>query len=280
MVLLLTTDGQIAAAVTGSASARGNAVGIVSETGTIQMLCGNRLIPLNAQAEEKYYGQIVRISAAQKDTVNLSVLTGGTSGDLDVGARTLGSKKLAENVLVFDFGKQITLSQITSSTVKKDRITYARTNWAGDIDLLVLNRKADATEIYGKAIVRTTTVGEGEDAETTTTVEVVYGDKTTGEFEMASPVKNGAYVSAKIKDGRLTGLSELTALKKVSSQSWIGTGTVLHGGKTYTVSPNVLCYNLDSKEWVSLDQALAYSNKANLYTKDGIVQIIEVAHQM
>ena len=279
MTLLLTADGQVAAAVSGNASARSNAVGIVSDTGSIQMLCGTKLIPLGVQAEEKYHGQVVRVSSSKKDAVNLTILTTGVSGDLDVSAKTLGTRKLAENVLVFDQGEQISLSQLTSGIVKKDQITYARANWAGDVDLIVLNGKTDGTVIYGKAIVRTTTVGEGEDAETTTTIEVVYGDKTTGEITTGYAVRNGSYVEAKIKEGRFTGLSELTALKKVSSQAWIGTGSVLHGGRTYTVPKDVLCYNLDSKDWVTLEQALAYSDTADLYVKDGVVRIIDVAHK-
>ena len=143
-----------------------------------------------------------------------------------------------------------------------------------------MNGKSDSSVIYGRAIVRTTTVGEGEYAETNTTVEVVYGDKTTGEMETGYTVPNGAYVAAKVKDGRFTSLTTLGCLKTVSDSAWVGHSSVLHGGRSYSVSPNVLCYNKDSQEWVTLEAALAYSKTADLYVKDGTVHIIEVAHKI
>lgn len=278
MTLLLTADGQVAAAVESNATARSNAVGIVSDDGSISLLCGTAKIPLAATAAEQYYGQGVRISSTKKDALNLYAMSGGVSGDLDISAGTLGSKNLADNVMIFDTGKQITLSQITSGIVKESQITAARTNWAGDVDLIVLNSGQSGTVIYGRAIVRTTTVGEGEDAEMTTTVEVVYGDKTTGKLTTSYSVRNGDYVAANVKDGRLTRLSVLTELKNVSNSSWTATGSVLFAGRSYAVPNDVLCYNTDSKEWVTLEQAQAYADKANLYVKDGIVRIVEVAH--
>ena len=279
MTLLLTADGQIAAAVEGTASSRGNALALVSDDGSIHLICGTALIPLEAKAEEKYAGQVVRVSSTQKGSVNLTSLSGGVSGDLNLSEKTLGTKQLTENVLVFDHGKQITLSQITRETVKKDQITYAHTNWAGNVDLIVLNARTDSDTIYGKAIVRTTVIGEGEDAETSTTVEVVYGDKSTGEMETAYSVSNGSYVAVKVKAGQLISLTPLGCLKTVSDTAWIGNEAVLHGGRSYSVSPDVLCYNKDSQEWVTLDAARAYSQTADLYVKDGVVHIIEVAYK-
>jgi hypothetical protein len=279
MTLLLTADGQVAAAVEGNSSSRSNAIAIVSDDGTINLLCGTTMIPLGIKAEEKYAGQVVRLSSNKKDAVNLTPLSSGVSGDLNLIERTLGTKQLTENVLVFDGGKQISISQITSGIVKKDQITYARTNWAGDVDLIVLNGKSDSSVIYGRAIVRTTTVGEGEYAETNTTVEVVYGDKTTGEIETGYIVPNGAYVAAKVKDGRFTSLTTLGCLKTVSDSAWVGNSSVLHGGRSYSVSPDVLCYNKDSREWITLDAARAYSKTADLYVKDGIIRIIEVTYK-
>ena len=39
---------------------------------------------------------------------------------------------------------------------------------------------------------------------------------------------------------------------------------------------NILCYNKDSAEWVTLEQALAYSDTVDLYVEDGIVRVVEV----
>jgi len=105
------------------------------------------------------------------------------------------------------------------------------------------------------------------------------GGSPTGELTTGYYVQTGDYVAATIKDNRFTSISTLTKLKDVSKRSWTGTSAVLFGGTSYTVAKDVLCYNLDSKEWVTLEQALAYTNTANLYAKDGIIHIVEVSHK-
>ena len=50
------------------------------------------------------------------------------------------------------------------------------------------------------------------------------------------------------------------------------------GGRTYEVPQDVLCYNLDSREWITLEKALAYADTVNLYAKDGVIRVVEVKH--
>lgn len=280
ITLLLTADGQVAAAAEPGSGARGNAVGVVSADGTVRLLCGSTMLELAGKAEEKYYGKVVRVSSSKKGEVNLSVMTGGVSGNLDVTARTLGNKKLAENVMIFENGKLTSLSQITSGIIKESEILCARTNWAGDVDLIALGSSKDATVIYGRAVVRQTTVGEDEDAQTTTTIEVVYGNgQSTGEIRTGYVIRNGAYVAATLSsENRFTSLSELTRLKNVSGSAWTGKTAVTFGGRTYTVPSDVLCYNADSKEWTTLDKGLAYASTMDLYVRDGVVRVVEVSH--
>lgn len=81
-----------------------------------------------------------------------------------------------------------------------------------------------------------------------------------------------------MKDGRYTGITTLTRLKDVSKSAWTGTGSVLFGGRSYAVAKDVLCYNKDSKDWITLEQALAYTDTMDLYVHGGDVRVIEVAH--
>lgn len=290
LTLLLTADGQVAAALEPKSTvARGNAIGVASEDGTVHMLCGTGTIQLAAKAEEKYFGQVVRIASNNKGIVNLTVQSGTVSGDLNVINRTLGKKALAENVMIFENGQQISLNQIKNDTVREEQIRYARTNWAGEVDLVVLDRGTG--EIYGRVFWEITrnpvynedgTEGEPEYDEK---LGVEFGDGSgdrVGPFGMTYNVRTGDYVAAKINRGG-TGFSmlvKLTQLSKVSKSAWIGESAVTFGGKTYEVSENVLCYNLDSKEWVTLDEAMAYADTANLYAKDGVIRVIEVKHQL
>lgn len=286
MTLLLTSDGQVAGAVEPSGSvARSNAVGVVSDDGKIQMMCGNGTIELAMTAEEKFFGQVVKIAAGRKDQVNLTVLNSNVRGDLDIDTRTLGNKKLAENVMVFDEGKLISLHQVTSSEIKENQIKYARTNWADAVDLIVLDRKSG--EFYGRVFWEIKAIPGVYDEEGNQVYDerlgVEYGNdpgQRTKTFSMGYKVQTGDFVAAKINRGE-TGFSqmiELTELKGVSANAWVGKTAVTFGGRTYEVPEDVLCYNLDSKEWVTLDQALAYSKTANLHVRDGVVRVVEVEH--
>lgn len=272
MTLLLTADGQVAGAMESSGSAgRSNAVGIVSADGSISLLCGTEQIPLTLMADAKYHGQVVRLSSSKKGALNLSPLSGGVTGDLDVDAKTLGGKALAKNAMIFDGGEQINLSQITSGTVKAAQILYVRTNWAGEADLIVLGSGQSATVIYGKAVVRS--------ADGVSTVEILYGGKSTGAIQTTFDVPNGSYVAATMREGKFTNITTLSRLKNISGQAWIGESTVNYGGVSYSVAKDVVCYNKDSGDWVTLQQALNYANSADLYVKDGIVRIVEVTYQ-
>lgn len=290
MTLLLTADGQVAAAMEPKGSvARSNAIGVVSEDGTVHMLCGTDTIQLAAKADEKYFGEVVRIASGNKGALNLTVQSGNVPGDLNVVSRTVGKSPLAENAMIFENGQQISLSQIKSDLVREEQIKYARTNWAGEVDLVVLDRGTG--EIYGRVFWEITKIpvynedGTEGEAEYDEKLGVEYGNGSSdrvGPFGMKYNVRTGDYVAAKINRGG-TGFSmlvKLTKLSNVSESAWIGNSAVTFGGKTYEVPETVLCYNLDSKEWVTFDKAMAYSDTANLYAKDGVIRVIEVQHRL
>lgn len=278
VTLLLTADGQVAGAVEPNSGARSNAVGVVSETGKVRMLCGTMLMDLNVTAEEKYHGQLVRISSSKKDEVNMTTLQGGVSGDLDVAARKLGGKTLAENVMIFREQALVGLTQLPAGTIREKDIAYARTNWAGNVDLIVL-KGVTADIIYGRAIVRGQREEDGEGGYTTVTkVSVEYGSGRATEFYDSPGIGDGDFVAAKINSTKngFSMLRELTRLKNVSESAWVGKGAVNFGGKTYTVPETVLCYNADAKTWITLDAALAYADTMDLHVDDGVVRIISV----
>lgn len=281
ITLLLTADGQVAGAVDADSGARGNAIAVVDGSGAMQMLCGTSVIPLKVQAQEKFYGQVVRISSSSKEQIGMSAHSGGTSGELNVSQRTLGNRPLAENVLIFDSGKLIGLSQLKAGIIAAGQIKYARLNWAGQVDLIVLNRNSG--EIFGRVFVEIEDV-PGEDGKPDKHIEkfgVEYGNGSGDRTVTVTThfgVKSGDYVAAKMNHNGtgFSSVNKLAELKNVSKDSWIGDHAVTFGGRTYEVPADVQCYNYDSKEWVTLDQALAYADIANLYVKDGMVRVIEV----
>ena len=290
MTILLTADGQVAGA--DDSGARGNAIGIVTD-GKVQMLCGMTLIELVCKSETVTNG-VVRISASGKDRIYLSEASGGSvSGDLIVSKRTIGSKELADNAMIFENGKLVALSSFTNDRVAREQISYARTNASGEIDLVVINRSTG--ERYGRVFWESAAnqipvndasgrkpTDEGWEptyrTEYDESLGVDEGGTKTKTFAMKYNVKTGDYVAFKINQGG-TGFSQmikLTELSKVSFSSWIGDNAVTFGSRTYEVPSDVLCFNKDNGEWITLAQAKTYADAANLYVKDGVVRVIEV----
>ena len=288
MTILLTSDGAVAGAVENDYSARGNAIGIVSGS-KVQLLCGSTTIDLSLTGmtvDSKLDGKLVSISSSSKTSVGLYAKTGGVSGDLNVREGTLGSKKLASGVMLFDDGALKNLSDLTDVSVPQSRISYARTNANGEIDLIALS--STSGELYGRVSVYTETTPEVKDesgnvtvpAETTTKISVDVNGTTYGPYTSGYGVRSGDFVAFKENSGK-TGFSQMLTLDKlgeVSASAWIGKTAVNYGGRTYTVPSDVLCWNRDGGSWLDggAEAALAYGGTMNLYVRDGVVRVIEV----
>ena len=108
ITLLLTEDNQVAGAVEATGStATGNAIGIAevsSGSATVDLLCGIQVkgsVSLSAGDVERLNGQLVRVSSNRKGGLSLTRLTGGVSGPLNTETGRLGSRELADNVIIF-----------------------------------------------------------------------------------------------------------------------------------------------------------------------------------
>ena len=276
IVLLLTADGQVAGAEdANNTGARGNAMAVVSEKGDVQLVCGGALLNIGTASE--YAGQVVSVYA-DKSGLKLNKISGGVGGDLLPKEGTLGGRKLADNVMLFDGGRQIALSELSQTGVNSGRVSYARTNWAGQVDLIVLNNGLAGDMIFGRAIVDSKydpTTGK----ETNRTITVVCSDtEKYGPINSGNIVNTGAFVAVKLnKAGTMfTSFDVMSKLSNVSSSAWIGKTAVNFGSRTYEVPANVQCYNADTGKWMTLDDAKAYGGTMNLYVYDGVVRIVEV----
>ena len=284
MTLLLTADGQVVGAVDSSASgARSNALAVVDGSGNMQLICGSTLVKINGSGSS-YENSVVNVTSTKsgnKGKLSLRAVSGKVSGDLDVRAETLGGKKLADNVLIFDGGKQVALAELSQSSIRSGNISYARTNWAGEIDLIVLNNSLSDNVIYGRAVVefeRDPDTGEKTDQKIT----IQTADKSYGPINSGNNVSTGTFVAVSIKtssQGNLmfTSFATMSKLSKVSSSAWIGKTAVNYGGRTYEVPSDVQCYNADTGKWMEdLDAAKNYGGTMNLYAYDGVIRIVEV----
>lgn len=306
ITLLLTADGQIAGAVApnSGSDARGNALGVVSESGKVHMICAGTTIPLGASAGKDYYGQVVRISSSGMNKLSLSTASGGLSGDLNVSSRMLGGKKLAENVMIYQNGELTSLSGIPNGVIRSGEIAFARVNWAGDVDLVVLKSGISSTVIYGRVFSETSVQevylpdangNQPDDDDYVVTrgesvirdswgVEYGNGQRTATTSVQYEGIVAGEYVRATLRkvNGEMVinGMKRLTELADVPNSSWTGTTSVLVAGRSYSVPKDVLCYNLDNRSWIDLETAQKYSGVADLYVSDdGVVRVVEVRHR-
>lgn len=283
MTILLTADGQVAGAMEPNGStARSNAIAVVSDKGTVQMICGGALLNIKGSGTG-YEDSVVDLSGTKPDkdgkgTLSLRTASGKVNGDLNVKDRTLGGKKLTDNVLIFDGSRQMALGELPQSGVNASRIAYARTNWAGEVDLVVIKNELDVQ--FGRVFWNSTRTTDPDTGEVTLdeSLGVDYGTGKTDTYRMKYNVVTGDFVAFRINKGK-TGFSLMEKLGKLSnvrSSAWIGKTAVTFSNRTYEVPSDVLCYNADTGKWIDLDTALAYSDTANLYVYNGVVRAIEV----
>lgn len=291
ITLLLTEDNQVAGAVEATGTtASGNAIGIAevsSGSATVNLLCGIQVkgsVKLSASDVERLNGQLVRVSSSKKDGLSLTRLTGGVSGDLDVENGKLGSRELAENVIIFQNDGSgltaISLSQITEAKVPSSQITYAGTDWADRVKVIVLNSVTGSGYIFGRAHYTANYDEEGNRVGNAQ-LSVEYGEgKTTATFETGYVVRNGDIVGITIVTAgntqRIGSLIYPDELRNVPNAAWSGKGAVTVNGRTYTVPTSLPCYNRETKEWVTLTEARDYADSATLYVHQGVVRFLEV----
>ena len=291
ITLLLTEDNQVAGAVEATGTtASGNAIGIAevsSGSATVNLLCGIQVkgsVKLSASDVERLNGQLVRVSSSKKDGLSLTRLTGGVSGDLDVENGKLGSRELAENVIIFQNDGSgltaISLSQITEAKVPSSQITYAGTDWADRVKVIVLNSVTGSGYIFGRAHYTANYDEEGNRVGNAQ-LSVEYGEgKTTATFETGYVVRNGDIVGITIVTAgntqRIGSLIYPDELRNVPNAAWSGKGAVTVNGRTYTAPASLPCYNRETKEWVTLTEARAYADSATLYVHQGVVRFLEV----
>lgn len=191
--------------------------------------------------------------------------------------RTLGGRKLTDNAFIFDGGKQIGLGELGQSVINESRVTYARTNWAGQVDLVVLNGSVTGDTVYGRA--KVVTDRDDTTGKETQSISIETKQKTYGPIKSGNNVSSGAWVAVRFNKGEtgFTSFATMTRLGNVPASAWVGKTAVTYGSRTYEVPSNVQCYNADTDTWMTdLDAARDYGGTMNLYVYDGIVRAVEV----
>ncbi len=294
ITLLLTADGQVAGAERGiSRGVYGdNAVGIVDAEGKVSLICDRTLIPLTLEGvycdAESMAGRLVSITQYVRNTVYLEQVGSAPIGRLDPVTRTLGYLPIAEQVMIFDQGKLVSLNSIANGAVSADQISCAHLNSSREVDLIVLKVPEPSNVYYGIAIADQVkaeqpedgqTPPEGEEEQYVWYVKVVCGNGEESPYAISwDAVETGQFVRAELVDGEYVSVRPLRVLRNVSTLNWIGTGAVVAEGETYAVAADAPCYNRDTGVWMNDDRELAlhYARFTNLYISEGVVRVVEL----
>ncbi len=301
VTFLLTSEGKVAGAVSPE-KAGSTTVGVVVETGESFAKVKPMMDIRGADGQEVYLqgdvkwgsqvalemmGRVVTVSSARIGSITVSPLkASGAAADLNVAERTLGSKKLADGVFLYEragtgAGAEISLSQLTQKTVKAEDISYVGTDYAGRVNILVLSDVTGDLYTYGVARCRETQGSSGiqgttyyystvsvEHGEGALTPACVDGGRLGKEGELA-----GVIVTSEEVDGgrRLGGYVKLQSASGVRRsafnlyEDWTGEetapmGTVTVSGKIYPIAGNVVCYHRTSRRWFKdLQEARTYA---------------------
>lgn len=302
ITLLLTSDGQVAGAVS-SSTAKSTTVGVVKMEGTkatvtplvdIRDSSGQPIVFTGAtiyseESAARMQGQLVTVSSSKIGTLSLSRLSGsGASGTLDVNARTLGSDTLADNVVLYErVGNgapvEISFDQLTRATVPASKISYVGKDYAGRVNFIVFDDVTGDQYTYGFAKKGEDQVGgSGDMSYSNPTITVENGGDNIERLISGASIKDGAPVgiTASLDEiegvHKLAGWVELKVVENVSRSAFdvnanpgegvAPIGTVTTNDMILPIAGNVVCYNKTTKTWfASLDEARAYADTLTIY---------------
>ena len=273
MTIMLTANGQVA----GVTDASAKNMAIVGSDGKVKLFLGNALMDTNAVSLD-HAGELVSVSSYKKDAVSLNEYTNSTA-DFDPVRRIMGDEKLSSSARIFYNGSEIASSDLGKSIVNGDDIHYARRDADGNIDLMIIPATKITKIIYGKARYdsesRALTITNGDGSVTHNTTYLVNSQDYVAAKEVTTKLRHFDYDEETVL---FTEVESLAQMKNVKKSAFSGKSMITFGGASYVIPVDVQCYNKDSQSWVTLDQALAYSDTFTCYSSGGnTVRIIEVS---
>lgn len=297
ITLLLTANAQVAGVVSAD-KVRGDAVGVASVKGTsatVKLLQGGLEVSgeVSANSEERYNDQLVTVTSSAIGKLSLNKVSGSSAGgNLDVAARTLGGKAIAENVVVYDRvpnGKMVKISyeELNLSSIPRSKISFVSYDYADRVKYLVLNDVTGDAYTYGYLGYQVTQELAGKldpnEPDSYYDVRTVWVRYATGSGNEVSETESthASYLSnvrsgvpggiAYTTSGKAASVVTLQSLSHVSRTAFdVENMTVTVAGVSYPISKEVQCYNKTTKTWFApgkegMNAARAYSDDLTLY---------------
>lgn len=283
ITLLLTADNQVAGVVSADV-VKGDAVGIAAIDGTsakVKLLQGGLEVTGStfSSAAKYFNNQLVSVTSNSAGWLSFSNVTSSrVSGSLDVSARKLGEREVAENVVVYDRVEsgnavEVPYKDLALTSVPRDKITFVSYDYAGRVKCLVLDDVTGDAYQYGYF----SYVSADQDADEQAKVCVRQGGADGGEVRTSQGDYDGSVRldapggAAYAADGSIAAtvyLQTLTGVKRAAFDPDEMTVTV--AGVAYPISKDVQCYNATTKTWFTpgkegMEAIRAYSDTLTLY---------------
>lgn len=282
VTLLLTPSYKVAGAVSPStlrAAPIGLAKSVSSSAAEVILTNGLKLsgkLNISDYTANQLSGQLVQVSSYSVGYLSLYQVSGSSSSAaLDLSARTLGSAALAGNIRLYEkvgtsAASPIELKDLAQAKVDASRILYAGYDYAGRVNLLLLDDVTGDRYTYGLYKFTPAEPGDGMDAgaNATVAVQTVGGVSTSlicGQaFENGTP--GGIIGNA---EGKLAARADLTGVKGIQRSAFVtdaaGNVTVVAGGYTFRVMANAPCYLKATDSWGNLTRAREFSDNLTVY---------------
>lgn len=297
MTLLFTSDMRVVGAVT-SREAGSTAVGIVTAYGggsvSVELLSSLRegivLSGKSVKNSVNMQGELVTVYGTPSGELSLRNLSESIRADkISIADMTYGSLAISPAVNVFDrVGKamplRVSLSDLPATLARAD-VIYAGTDYAGRVDMLILNDVTGNGYVYGKTTVKIT---EGDDSSEGTEYSMTLANSegsVSSKFFPINIIKNNSYggIVLSLDGSRVIAGVELSRIKNVSRSDFKtvdGQVVLTANGISYPVADNVQCYNAAAGEWFdSLDDARRFSSVLTVYydrdpAKGGKIRVV------
>lgn len=248
----------------GLATVTGDKAAVTLPSGTI-----SGALTSSTQTVKNLSGSLVRVRVNSDGELTLTALSAQTySHPLEVSARTFGGASLAGNVAVYERvgsapAEKIDLDDILLASVPAEQIEYAGYNAAGEVDLLLLQDVTGDRYRYGILSKSTKTSGSGQMTVSNSVVSVENKSGSGTAYIVGQSFTDGAFggVAGNDVTGKVAAMAELIAVTGLSRSDFSGSGSI----NGLTISPQVQVYNAATEQWVTLNQAKAYSDSFTAY---------------
>lgn len=297
VTLLFTADMRVAGAVS-SREAQSNAVGIVTECGGgqagVELLTSGIILSGSvAKGSADMTGELVTVAGgANAGEIYLRALGSGIkAANINVAEMTCGSLAISPAVKVFDrVGRampvRVELSDLPGE-ISRSSVLYARQDYAGRVDMLVLDDVTGNGYTYGATSVSSDKAPDKNGDDYTTYLLTLKNKDGSASYDVfpVNVLKNMSYggVATSLDGSRVIAGVNLTRITNVSRYDFKTVGdetTLTVNGVVYPVADNVQCYNAAADEWFdSLDDARRFSAVLTVYydrdpAKGGKIRVV------